>query len=93
MLAATAGMTTARWMTEVPVVELPICWLTPTQEQLDPALVLAAIKDPTRSHCGDPYPHVVLAEATMWIEDGHHRVVAARMTNRRTVHARLLVTT
>lgn len=71
----TAGMTTQRWA-EVAVVSLPPALLCPIQDVLEEHVV-TKLADPHSSHIGDPYPHVVVALGTFWIEDGHHRVAAA----------------
>lgn len=89
-LPTTAGMTTARWA-DVPVLDVPLDWLTSTQRHLNPAAVLAAIDEPSRSWCGDPYPHAVWHGPALLLEDGHHRVAAARLTGRRSIRARVLL--
>jgi hypothetical protein len=81
-----SGQTSATWL-NVPVVELPISDLVATQ----PGVLLHALSAESPSPVGgDLYPHVILYDGIHYLEDGHHRVVRARLAGRSTVHVRLL---
>lgn len=64
------GLTTARWATEVPPVEVDLrtLWLT------QPGLNIAALFGHT-TRDSDRFPHVVAWRDELYVEDGHHRLV------------------
>lgn len=66
------GLTSARWVEEVPVERVSISRLWLTQSQLS----LEALLSPwTPTHCQDPLPHIVVHNDDWYLEDGHHRVI------------------
>jgi len=65
------GLTTELWLN-----------ISPTLVRLDRTIatqdtrsewVEAKAVDPRASHCGDPYPHIVVVDGLLLVEDGHHR--------------------
>lgn len=69
------GLTTAKWLEIEPsYVYLPLT--LPTQGT-NPCWVARKRLDRESSHIGDPYPHVVVVDGLMLVEDGHHRRQAA----------------
>lgn len=81
------GMTTQRWIDEIPVQVVPIAELVATQ----PGVLLQALIDPApESHSGDPLPHVLQFDGRLYLEDGHHRAVRARLRGQRYLYARVL---
>jgi hypothetical protein len=66
------GLTTARWIGEVPTSAVRLDALTTTQTHVDIAAVLY------REHTGpDPHPNVIAWGGRLYLEDGHGRVVRA----------------
>lgn len=82
----TSGQTSATWKS-VPVDTVLISDLVATQ---DGVLFHALGQDAPEPVGGDTYPHVILHEGTYYLEDGHHRVVRARLAGQDEVHVRLL---
>lgn len=81
------GMTTRRWMLEVPVHRVPLHDLVATQD----GIFLAPLIDAeVSSHCGDPYPHVRLWKGRLHLSDGHHRAVRAALNGATHIDARVL---
>lgn len=81
------GMTTERWMTEIPVEVVRIGELIATQS----GVLLHALMEPApESRSGDPTPHVLRFNGRLYLEDGHHRVVRARLRGQLYVYARVL---
>lgn len=70
------GLTTARWIGEVPVFEVALADLWLTQEHLDTAALFGRLDE---AASWDPLPHVVTWRGTRYLEDGHHRVVRAAL--------------
>jgi hypothetical protein len=82
----TTGLTSKTWL-NVPVVEVRISDLTATQ----PGVLLHALRDDAPLPVGgDEYPHVVEWNGIPYLEDGHHRVVRARLAGKTTIKVRLL---
>lgn len=82
----TCGMTSALWL-EKPVREFSMQELVVTQ----PGVYFAALfGDPPTPVGGDPLPHVVIYQGTCYLEDGHHRLVRALISGRKTLEARYL---
>ena len=80
------GMSSAKWL-DVPTAVLPIRELVATQ----PGVLLHALADDVPSPVGgDPFPHVIRWRGCLYLEDGHHRVVRARLNGRRAVRVRVL---
>lgn len=72
LAALTAGMTTRRWIREVPARWCAISRLRPIQER--PATLYdSAAARRLASESVDPAVHVVVVDGEWWIEDGHHR--------------------
>jgi hypothetical protein len=71
------GLTTARWIAEVPAfpVRFENIVLTQTGVRIAP---LFGITDPHSA--GDTTPHIVAWQGQFYLEDGHHRVVRAALT-------------
>ncbi len=73
------GLTTARWVAEVPTENVAFADLWLTQRQADiPALF--GITD----RVSDDYPHVVEWPGIRYVEDGHNRVVRAALCDQAT---------
>lgn len=68
------GMTTARWVAEIPVEPIKLRELWLTQDQVSVA-ALFDLQDSTRP--SDLYPHVVSHDGELYLEDGHHCVLRA----------------
>lgn len=83
----TSGQTSATWL-NVPVEVIQISDLVATQ----PGVLLRALRDDAPEPVGkDPFPHVILYDGIHYLEDGHHRVVRARLAGRHSIEARLLI--
>lgn len=85
-LTSAAGMSTAKWM-ELPVLEVCVAQLTPTQQVSDD---LWHTRRPNEVACGDPYLHAVRIGGVLYIEDGHHRWARARRDHEWYILARVL---
>lgn len=79
------GMTTKKWL-NIPTQTLPIADLIATQ----PGVLLHALTDNTTPIGGDTLPHVIHWAGHYYLEDGHHRVVRARLNGQHTITARVL---
>lgn len=84
-LTAAMGMTTERWM-QLPVHELPIASLTPTQSTTN----LLPAHAPNEITCADPHIHVLRLGGVLYVQDGHHRLAMARRAHHWTIQARVL---
>jgi len=83
----TTGLTSKTWH-DVQIRTLPISSLIATQ----PGVLLHALSDNAPEPVGgDPLPHVILYQGKYYLEDGHHRVVRARLAGNQTIQARLLI--
>ena len=72
------GMTTARWIDEVPVTNVWLHQLTLTQTGVRIAPLFRYLTD-EHTWSGDKYPHVVQYDGELYLEDGHHRVIRAQL--------------
>jgi hypothetical protein len=80
------GMTSGKWL-DIPTTLVPIRELIATQ----PGVLLHALSDEAPTPVGgDRFPHVIRWQGSLYLEDGHHRVVRARLNGRRAVRARVL---
>lgn len=79
------GMTSALWLT-IPARPVLIAELVATQ----PGLYLHPLIEPATPVGGDPYPHVIDWRGRLYLEDGHHRTVKARLDGATTIDARVL---
>lgn len=80
------GLTSARWVNEVPVewVDVDQLWLTQRH------LSIEALLSPwTPTYCRDPLPHVVQHGEDLYLEDGHHRVIRAALGGDQKILARV----
>lgn len=75
-------MTTERWR-NIPTKEFVLLDLIPTQGHV-------YHHHGGSSYCGDPLPHVVEYKGKFYLDDGHHRVVAAIARGDETIVARHL---
>lgn len=83
----TSGQTSATWK-KIPTRPVAIKDLWATQ----PGLLFAALIAPAEeSVSGDPFPHVIEFDGTLYLEDGHHRVARAALQGRTTIEVRYLV--
>lgn len=78
----TAGMTTERWIKDIPAQAVAISDVTPIQEE--PTLLF-----PGRAH-QDPIIHLVRFDHRLYVEDGHHRFFAARRAGHNWILARVI---
>lgn len=79
-------MTSQKWL-DVPTALFPISQLIATQ----PGVLLHALADNVPMPVGgDIYPHVIHWNNEFYLEDGHHRVVRARLQGEQFVLARYL---
>lgn len=83
------GLTTARWMAEVPAMVVTIANLWATQEHLH----THALTPHHQPYGIDPLPHVIRWRGHDYVEDGHHRITRAAMTGKTHTIARVLVVT
>lgn len=83
---STEGMTTARWMNEVPVYQVEIADLIATQ----PGVLLHALVEDFNEQSMDQYPHVVGIGGSLYLEDGHHRVMRCLLRGITALPARIL---
>lgn len=79
------GMTSTKWL-DVPTEVVCIADLVATQ----PGVLLHALVDDTEPVGGDAHPHVIEWDGTLYLEDGHHRAMRARLDGYRTLTARVL---
>ena len=78
------GMTSARWLT-IPTRLVRIADLTATQ----PGIYFHGLN--TQEHVGgDKLPHVIDWQGNLYLEDGHHRAVQARLNGMTHIEARVL---
>jgi len=82
------GMSTALWLLIQPE-EVIIADLIATQS----GVYFHGLDENHPPMFGDPHPHVVVWENEYYFEDGHHRVVRARLRGDNTILARVLRTT
>lgn len=82
------GLTTERWMTEVPVTSVWIDNLFLCQSSLNIRGLLNAARGGLPMY-GDAIPHVVSWQGLLFLEDGHHRVVAAAVRGEPIIDARV----
>lgn len=78
------GMTTALWKL-LPIEQVELEGLVFTQHHL----WTLAMVNPGLSFTEDTYPYLVKYGGRYYVEDGHHRVVKAILTNVMTVQARV----
>ena len=83
------GMNSERWQTLEPR-WVAVRDLVFTQHSIDMLDVMRILQGTLESYSGDQYPHVVLWQGTMYLEDGHHRVAAALIEGRDAIRARVL---
>lgn len=81
------GLDTAAWMAQVVPTAVKISELVATQPGVYFAPLIATDHQPLY---GDPYPHVVRFEDTLYLEDGHSRVMRALLRGKLFVWARVL---
>jgi hypothetical protein len=84
------GISTEKWRIVHPQ-RVRISTLTPTNDTYGP-WVEEKFDCPWSSYCGDPYPHVVVYHRLWYIQDGHHRIEAARRQGMMFIYARVLYT-
>jgi hypothetical protein len=79
------NMTTQKWLAVAPTpVHIPD--LIATQ----PGLMLHALTGRATTHCGDPIPHVISWQGSLYLEDGHHRAARHLLAGNTTMTARVL---
>jgi hypothetical protein len=80
------GMTTAKWGNiQARPVRIEELWAT------QPGVLLHALRDDTDAPVGgDHIPHVIDWGGELYLEDGHHRTVRARLAGAETITARVL---
>lgn len=81
------GLTTERWMKEVPVRSVPFENLFLTQA----GVLIAPLFSNGSSYTGDSTPHTVLWRGNYYLEDGHHRVTRAALEGHLAVWARVFM--
>lgn len=82
------GLTTQLWMDTVPVesVRFEDLWLTQDYVKIE---MLFLTDDINHSYSGDPFPHAVLWEGTLYLEDGHNRITRAALRGYRSGRCRV----
>lgn len=71
------GLSTARWIVEVPTRPTAMHTLTLTQT----GVRIGGLFGVKSAHAAaDDFPHVVAYNGQLYLEDGHHRVVRAALT-------------
>lgn len=84
----TTGLTTQRWIDEVPIKVVRISDLIATQNGV---YLHALLPDFNEPYGKDPYPHVVYWANELWLEDGHHRVLRDIIDGETVTTARVFV--
>ena len=80
------GLTTQRWIDEVPLETVVISDLIAMQD----GVKFAYLNLEPSKYRKDPFPHVVRFNTLLYLEDGHHRVVTHALYGERIVVARVL---
>jgi hypothetical protein len=73
------GLTTARWVAEIPAEHVLFCHVWLTQRHVDVAALFGVTLRKS-----DQHPHCVAWNGRLHVEDGHHRVVRAALYDRLT---------
>jgi hypothetical protein len=84
------GMSTQRWMDEVPVRQVRIRDLIATQSAVALAALVEDYRRGDQPHERDPHPHVIAWCGSLYLEDGHHRAIRALLRGEPTIDARVL---
>lgn len=79
------GMTSEKWL-DIPVRAVQTRFLIATQD----GVYLKPLLEPETAVGGDEYPHVIVYQQRMYLEDGHHRAVRAMIEGRPLLFARVL---
>ena len=79
-------MTTAKWR-QIKPSRVLVDSIIPTQEHL----CFDALAAPPGSHCGDAFPHCVLWGGKLYLNDGHHRLIRAKLDRAVTMDVRVAV--
>ena len=79
-------MTTSDWLKISPSRVL-IDPIIPTQKHV----VIDALVERRSSYCGDEFPHCVLWDGRLYLNDGHHRWVRDKLERRVTTEVRVAV--
>jgi hypothetical protein len=82
----TTGMTSEKWLS-VRTFSVKIDSLVATQD----GVFIHPLIDPPAPVGGDEFPHVVFWNNILYLEDGHHRVVRAKIGGQDRVVARVLI--
>lgn len=82
------GLTTQLWIDTVPVLKVDFSdlWLTQDYVKID---MLFLTDDINHSWSGDQFPHVVLWDGRMFLEDGHNRITRAALRGYRSGRCRV----
>lgn len=79
------GMSSRDWA-RIPPRQVRLDQLTATKRELR----LDTLLDEDSTFFGDLFPHVVLWEQEMYLEDGLHRALRSALQGRTVIHARML---
>ncbi|PCC28852.1 antitoxin VapB [Arthrobacter sp. MYb224] len=79
-------LTTSRQWSEIPPQQVKLDELVTTKTVLD----LEALLSEDSTFYGDLFPHVVLWQGTLYLEDGLHRALRSALHHRSVLHARVL---
>lgn len=71
-----SGLTTSRWKTEVGLKEIDFDKIILTQDGVNIFRLFNEIK---LDETADDYPHIIVFEDVLYLEDGHHRVCRAAL--------------
>lgn len=81
------GLSTALWPLKTNVLIVPFDNLYLTQD----GVFIEALFRTSGSYSGDDTPHVILWHGNYYLEDGHHRAVAAALAGHKSIYARVYI--
>jgi hypothetical protein len=79
---------TKEWM-KLPTTSIPLNGLITTQATLGVVPLVRSVLGYPSTGCVDQVPHVVYYGGRLWISDGHHRIAARMLRNKKVMNVRL----